>query len=266
MPAGSLIAEGREAEVYAWGDEAVLKLYRPGFDGYVTEAAALVRLDGHGVAPRLIEVVEADGRHGLVLERLRGPDTLAMLQRRPWRLMSLARAFADAQVRVHAVVAPVDLPDLREVLAARVHAAAMPDHLRDFALRTLADLPAGDRLCHGDLHPGNAILGPDHVTVIDWTNATRGVPAADFARTMLLIEQAEPLPGTPRWQRVLIGAGRRMFARAFARSYRRASPGPLDLLASWTVVHAAARLAEGIAEEESNLVRLLDAALRGTAG
>ena len=42
----TLLGAGREAEVYAWGDGAVLKLYRPGFGGHGAEATALRALDG----------------------------------------------------------------------------------------------------------------------------------------------------------------------------------------------------------------------------
>ncbi|WP_211240058.1 hypothetical protein, partial [Promicromonospora kroppenstedtii] len=67
---GPRIGVGREAEVYAWGADAVVKLYRDGFAGHRAEAAALAALAGHRVAPDLVEVVEREGRPGLVLERV----------------------------------------------------------------------------------------------------------------------------------------------------------------------------------------------------
>ena len=69
---GPKIAEGREAEVYAWNGDAaaVLKLYRPGYSGHIAESAVLTRLGIGGVAPRLIDALEIDGRHGLLLTRL----------------------------------------------------------------------------------------------------------------------------------------------------------------------------------------------------
>jgi len=110
---GLKIAEGREAEVYAWSGDAVLKLYRPGYLGHVAEASALATLDNAGLAPRLIGAVDIDGRHGLILERLDGSDTLTLLARTPWRFLRLARIHAEAHAVVTSVQAPVDLPDLR---------------------------------------------------------------------------------------------------------------------------------------------------------
>jgi Ser/Thr protein kinase RdoA (MazF antagonist) len=255
---GARLGAGREADVYAWGDDAVVKLYRPGFRGHRAEALALANLDGHGVAPRLIDTVDCDGRTGLVLERLDGSDMLSLLRRRPWRVRGLARALAGTHLAVHRVRAPADLPELRHVLAARVNAADMPPHLRDYALRVLAELDDGDRLCHGDYHPGNVLLAADRVAVIDWPNAARGAPEADHARTMLLLRWADPLPDTPLAVRALITAGRSVLLHGYARAYRAGSPRPLRRVSPWLVVHAAARLVEGIEVEKATLIDFLD--------
>jgi hypothetical protein len=159
---GPKIAEGREAEVYAWNGDAaaVLKLYRPGYSGHIAEGAALTRLGIGGMAPRLIDALEIDGRHGLLLERLDGSDMLAMLERQPWRLLGYARTLAEAQIRIHNVQAPADLPDARQTLATRIDAAALRSQVHDFARRILDGLPAGDRLCHGDFIPATCWSAP----------------------------------------------------------------------------------------------------------
>jgi aminoglycoside phosphotransferase (APT) family kinase protein len=251
---------GREAEVYAWGDGAVLKLYRPGFGGHRAEAAALQALDGAGLAPRLLDVVDRDGRAGLVLERFDGPDMLSVLQRQPWRVLSLAGTLATAHLAVHRVPASADLPDLRHVLAARIRDAVLPPRLRDFATRLLDGLPDGDRVCHGDYHPGNVLLAADRTAIIDWVGAARGAAEADHARTVLLLRWADPLPGTPPLSRALIATGRTMLARRYARTYRRGA-APLRHLGQWLLVQVAARLSEGIEAERATLTGLLDRAL-----
>jgi hypothetical protein len=256
---GPKLGVGREAEVHAFGDATVLKLYRPGFGGHRAEAAALQSLDG--IAPRLLDVVDRDGRTGLVLERVDGPDMLTLLQRQPWRVLGLAGVLATTHRAVHRFAAPAELPDLRPALADRIRDAALAPHLQSFALRALDGLPDGDRLCHGDYHPGNVLLAADRTAVIDWSAAARGAPEADHARTLLLLGWAVPLPGTPLLSRALIAVGRSLLARRYARMYRRGAP-PLRQVDTWLLVHAAARLSEGIQVERSLLTGILDRAQR----
>jgi hypothetical protein len=84
---------------------------------------------------------------------------LAMLERQPWALLGYARTLAEAQIRINKVQAPAELPGIKQTLATRIDAAALRPQLRDFARRILDGLPAGDRLCHGDFHPGNMLVG-----------------------------------------------------------------------------------------------------------
>lgn len=244
--------------MFAWDDDTVLKLYRPGFHGHEAEAMALRHLDGRGGAPRLVDVVDRNQRRGLVLERLHGTDMLAALQHQPWQLTALARRLAEAHLRIHEVAAPESLPELRQVLAARIHVAPMPPQLRDFALGELDKLPTDDRLVHGDYHPGNVLVEDTRVGVIDWVGAARGAAEADVARTLLLLKWADPLPDTPALARGLMAVGRSAFARAYLRSYRRGAPRPIVGLRSWLTVNMAARLSEGIDAEHPNLLSRLE--------
>jgi aminoglycoside phosphotransferase (APT) family kinase protein len=152
----------------------------------------------------------------------------------------------------------VELPEVRQVLAARINDAVMPPRLRDYTLRVLDGLPDGDRLCHGDYHPGNVLMAGDRVAVIDWPGAARGAPEADHVRTKLLLRWADPLPGTSPVFRALITTGRSVFADSYARAYRRGASQPLRRSDSWLIVHAAARLSEGIEVEHPTLVAFLD--------
>jgi hypothetical protein len=260
MTAGLKLGEGREAEVYAWGTDAVLKLYRPGFRGHRTEASVLAA-GLPAFAPRLFDIVELNGRTGLVLERLPGPDLLTLLQQQPWRVRALARALAAAHLAIGRCDAPTELLDLRSVLTARIDGAPLASHLRSYAQRILDGLPDGGQLCHGDFHPGNALVAGNGVKVIDWPNASRGAPAADHARTLLLLRWANPLPGTPLLSRAAIAAGRAMTARLYTSAYRAGSAPPRQLNL-WLVVQAAARLSEGIDAEMATLTRLVEHAYR----
>jgi aminoglycoside phosphotransferase (APT) family kinase protein len=110
-------------------------------------------------------------------------------------------------------------------------------------------------LCHGDFHPDNIVLSARGPVILDWVDAARGHPLADVARTALLMQHAAlpaHMPG-----RSLIEAGRALWYRLYLRRYcqlRSVSPGQVK---AWLLPVAAARLSEGIAEEEQLLLGLI---------
>jgi Ser/Thr protein kinase RdoA (MazF antagonist) len=129
---------------------------------------------------------------------------------------------------------------------------------RDFARRLLDELPDGDRICHGDFHPGNVIFASSGPVLIDWANATRGDAAADLARTVLLL-RVGAIPGDlSSLARAADRLGRDFFRRRWVRSYQHARPIDLRQVRRWETVCAAARLAEGITEEFGPLLALID--------
>lgn len=254
-----LLGSGREAEVFTHGD-AVLKLYRSAHGHHRAEAAALSAIDGRAGAPRLLREIVVDGRPGLVMERLPGRDMLSWLQSHPWQLRSLARSLAEAHVRIHSTPAGPALPDFRELMDDRIRSADLPPRLRDSALRSLGGLPSGDRLCHGDFHPGNVLTDGEHVGVIDWPYAARGPAEADHARTLVLLRWADPPEGVRLAQRAVLNAGRRAFAREYSRAYWATVGGAPRSIRAWMACVIAARLAEGLTAERAHLLSQLERA------
>jgi aminoglycoside phosphotransferase (APT) family kinase protein len=195
------------------------------------------------------------------MERIDGPDLLTLMNRRPWLLFSVAHTLGRVHAAIHEVVAPPTLPSLREFIHERIERARpdpLPAHLADFALGVLAGLPDGDRLCHGDFHPGNLLTSPRGPVAIDWTLASRGEPTADVARQPLMIRLGELPPGTGLIIRFGERFGRGVFLRAYLRAYRRRRPIDRSAVPRWEIAQAAARFAEGIESEYPALTRLLE--------
>lgn len=261
-----LLAEGREAEVFEWGPGKVLRLIRNGESRSWMErgVAAMQAAQARGApVPRVDEVVVVDGRPGVVMERVDGPDLIAAMGSQPWRVQRAARDLGRVHARLHEIPGPPELLSLHNHARDRIeHAAPLPAESARFALDALHELPDGDRLLHGDYHPGNVLIGPKGPVVIDWTNATRGDPAADVARTRLMIRLGDLPPGTPALIRQLNRFGRRYFGWAYLRSYRAARPVDLAVLDRWEIVRAADRVSEGIDAEIPSLLELLETARR----
>jgi len=256
------VGAGREAEILAWHDGSVLRLMRDpnGMESLERQAAAITVAKQAGCpVPWAGEIIWFEGRPGMVMERVDGPDLLSSVTQRPWTVVGSARLLARIHHELHHVSAPQSLPETREVLRQRIQSAVpIPKHLAAFALDVLGTLPDGGSLCHGDFHPGNLLLGSAGPVVIDWTGATRGHPDGDVARTLFLLRSGEPVPDTPAPVRAVIAAGRRVFAALYRKAYSSRRPIDEAAIARWSIPHVAARFAEGIEEETDALIRWLE--------
>ena len=255
------VAEGREAEMFAWEEGKILRLLRPGFNpaSLDAEVRALELAHRSGIpVPQPGERVTADGRAGLVLERIEGTDLLTELGRAPWTVVRAARMCGSVHAQMHACRVGNDrLPMLKRRLEGQLMSPLVPPELAAIANRRLETLPDGDALCHYDFHPANVMRGPNGPVVIDWPNATRGAPEADVARTLLLLGAGEPLNPTPV-MRVLTKVGRDLFKWLYLGSYMRERPLDKREVRRWALPIAVARLAEGIEVERPGLLRRIE--------
>jgi aminoglycoside phosphotransferase (APT) family kinase protein len=255
------IAEGREAEIFAWEAGAVLKLYR-GAGWARSRDIERVSMDAvkeaGGPAPTALGFTEIDGRPGLLMERIEGIDMLTQLGAKPWTVLSAGGRLGRAHAALHEVVAPPALLPLKERHTVALRSSdRVPAPVAGRAVAALASLPDGDRICHGDFHPGNVILTRRGPVVIDWPNSVRGDPSADVARTLLLIRLGELPPGASALLRALDSIGRKIIVRGYLSAYRKARQLDVALLDRWLLPVAAHRLAEGIPEERAKLLALL---------
>lgn len=261
---GQRLACGRTAEIFAWDQGQILKLFFPawGEEAVRDEARRAQAVFAAGLpVPGVYGVVEAAGRYGIVYEKVSGASLVACLQRRPWRMAATGRLLADLHMRVHEVRVP-ELPSLRESLAQAIERAPVLSLAERTALReTLAELPGGVVLCHGDFHPDNVLLTARGPVIIDWADATQGNPWADVARTSLLVGGGALPPGTPGRRPIEIV--RRSVHRSYLRRcFGQRRPGP-DEWRAWRLVVAAARLAERVPGEEEQLLATVRTASSG---
>lgn len=138
-----------------------------------------------------------DERPAMLIDWCAGETLVSALQREPWRVFQLGRAFGRVHKRMHSIRAPADLrrgwidwPRAAEPnVASRLRALPLLD----------------DRLLHLDYHVLNVLAERGEVTaVLDWTNAHAGDPRADVARTLTILRLAPPLGDLA--QRVARGA------------------------------------------------------------
>jgi tRNA A-37 threonylcarbamoyl transferase component Bud32 len=182
---GNLIATGRDADIFEYGEGAVLRRARNG-RSQVLEAKAMVFVHSKGYpVPEVFEV--GDDGIDLVMERIEGPTMIEAVATQPWKLKGFGRDLAELHQTLHLLPAPEWLP-------------AAPCGL-------------GERFLHMDLHPLNIILSAKGPVVIDWTNTSRGNPMVDVAATWVLLASAN-VPGR-HLERAIAKVGRGILVRAF---------------------------------------------------
>ncbi|MBN2386268.1 MAG: phosphotransferase [Anaerolineales bacterium] len=251
---GEVLAVGRTAEIYAWHEGQVLKLFHNWFSleniQYEQRLNRLVHEAGVP-SPQVGEIVRVDGRNGLVYERLDGDSMGSLLRQQPGRVLVFARRTAELQARMHATAISLELPAQRARLQRKIAAAdPLPAAVKQAALTALESLPDGDRVCHGDFHPGNIQMTSGDPVIIDWIDATRGNPLADVARTSVLALGAAGSTQTSGGVKVFL----HLFHAAYLRHYFRLRPGGQAEYRRWLPVVAAARLSENIPELENWLI------------
>lgn len=254
----SLIGRGRTADVFRWSDGHALKLYHAGWpvDAAKREQQLAKAVHEAGAAaPAVGDMVQVDGRHGILYERVDGSSLLNHTTARPWTIFHSAHVMAELHAHMHALH-PSGLPTQRARLQNKIDdARPLPDTLKQAALKALAQLPDDSALCHGDFHPDNIVLSTRGPIILDWVEASCGHPLADVARTTLMMQHAAVPPHVPG--RRLIEAGRMLWYHLYLRRYCQLRSVLPKQVEAWLLPVAAARLSENIPEEEAQLLRLI---------
>ena len=257
IPLDKPLARGRTAAVYDWDEGHVLKLFHNWFEfqniEYEFKVAQAV-YDSGVKAPAVRELIQVQGRNGLIYERVTGESMLDLFQRKPWKMFTYARLLAKLHAQMHeSVFNGEGIPLQRKRLQNKIsHADALSALLKTSLLNALASLPDGNRVCHGDFHPANVLLSGNDARVIDWMDAARGNPLADVARTSIIFlgaAETEELPNP------FVKALVKIFHSIYLSHYFRLRPGGTDEYIRWLPIVAGARLDENIPELERWLVQ-----------
>lgn len=244
---GPLIAVGRTSEVFRYGNDAVAKVLGPRVPDHwaAVEASLTESVCKLGIpAPEVLEVTVVDGRPTIIFELIDGPTMWQLMSEEPATVSSLVHQFAEIQRGIHRAGVPDRLPGNVDRMCSKIaDVDAVSEADRRVATNVAQSLPRGAALLHGDLHPGNILVGPNGLVVIDWFDASVGHPAADVVRSGLLIG-----PHTLTDRRHLPGATDADLAAMEAAYLEEVSDvlaGAADRLDEWHAVIALSRIAEG---------------------
>lgn len=261
---GPLIAKGRTAEVYAWQENLILKLYYAWCPPHLAQQEIDV---GRVIAtmplptPKLIDALKIEERQGIIYERVDGPSLLTLSGTKPWLLFHLARQLAELHTQIHKQDGS-GFASLRSSLYATIQQVEdLPSGLKTDVLRLLEKLPDGSALCHFDFHPDQVLSTAKGPVIIDWMTACQGHPLADVARTSILLMIGQ-VPYAGWVMRALVNLWRGLFYRTYVARYLELHPGVTqDEVTTWMIPVAAGRLKEGIHGEQKPLLSFIQSHL-----
>lgn len=254
------IGQGNTAEILLYKPGTVLKLFRDQFpesgvlkEWRVTRAVQTV----YSRMPKALRLVSCGERSGILYELAEGQDLFRMIGSEPFLLFSTGKKLAEIHTEIHGKT----ISGILTVKEKLLQEIGWVNDLSDDEKRKITDrlllLPDGDRLCHFDFHPGNIMVSGGKLLVLDWLTACSGEPAADIARTCLLLKYGEVRNGD-RLSRLILSITKVCIRRSYMRNIRRLSGITRDEIGRWILPAAAARLSEWLTEHErKRLLKLI---------
>lgn len=254
------IGQGNTAEIFLYGPGTVLKLFRDQFpesgvlkEWRVTRAVQTV----YSRMPKALRLVSCGERSGILYELAEGQDLFRMIGSEPFLLFSTGKKLAEIHTEIHGKT----ISGILTVKEKLLQEIGWVNDLSDDEKRKITDrlllLPDGNRLCHFDFHPGNIMVSGGKLLVLDWLTACSGEPAADIARTCLLLKYGEVRNGD-RLSRLILSITKVCIRRSYMRNIRRLSGITRDEIRRWILPAAAARLSEWLTEHErKRLLKLI---------
>ena len=254
------IGQGNTAEILLYKPGTVLKLFRDQFpesgvlkEWRVTRAVQTV----YSRMPKALRLVSCGERSGILYELAEGQDLFRMIGSEPFLLFSTGKKLAEIHTEIHGKT----ISGILTVKEKLLQEIGWVNDLSDDEKRKITDrlllLPDGNRLCHFDFHPGNIMVSGGKHLVLDWPTACSGEPAADIARTCLLLKYGEVRNGD-RLSRLILSITKVCIRRSYMRNIRRLSGITRDEIRRWILPAAAARLSEWLTEHErKRLLKLI---------
>lgn len=247
------IGQGQTAEIFRHGETSILKLFREDFSEEAIQHEfdnARIVLELGVKCPRTIDMMTMDNRKGIIYELVSGRTLLEEMIIKPWSIERRARQMALLHYQIHQKSGEQIKQKHKDILAKNIsNAGDLTDDEKEQIIHYVNSLPEGSSLCHGDFHPNNVIAGKE-AWIIDWMTGTSGCPAADVARTLVLLKYGNLPKGTPVLMRVLLKVIKSRMSKAYSDYYLSLSGMDIREIHHWVLPIAAARLTEWIPPEE----------------
>ena len=191
---GRKLSEGTNANVYEWGEDRVIKLFKASYPTDRVTEEYYNALAVKGLPFKKAEVLElkkTEFGFGIVFKKISGENMLNYIFRtRDFK--GAAQQLADLQKSINKCTFDIEkteaLESAHQQLRRRMLASKKADSdATKEMIRFLGTMKEGNSLCHGNLHPDNVLMTDDGPAALSSSGYCIGKPIYDVARTFFLI-------------------------------------------------------------------------------
>ncbi len=266
---GDMIGQGNTAEVYHYGKDCVLKLYRKDIPEQMCRNefsyTQLAYRSASGT-PEPIEIVYEKDRIGAVYRKINGKSLLKLTLSKPWMGGHYSKCLAEYHHEMHLSNDSVNenLPTVKEKLKRDIaNVNRLTENEKSVVIRYLDTLPDGNTLCHFDFHSDNILVYKHQYWIIDWMTACKGDKLSDVARTSVILKYCQ-IPRVPVAVNYILGKIQKRIYAKYINRYLELSGADIAEVLKWELPVAAARLCERLPEKEEErlLAFILDSSSR----
>ncbi|AAK80521.1 aminoglycoside phosphotransferase family protein [Clostridium acetobutylicum] len=258
---GKLIAQGKTSEVFEYGQDKILKLFRKDLPEKNIENEYEVSFNlskKMKLVPKVYDLVEVDDRKGIIYEKVNGTTMMEVISSKPWKVKKEAQRLAELH---EAIQKPVDfeLPDYKTTLKENISKTELlEEDIKKRLYDYIDELKDDDLLCHGDFHPDNVLITEEGEVIIDWMTASKGSRIADIARTSVMLKfGASPVKRSA--EKKIIKFVRNRFYSGYIKHYMKITGINKEQIEEWELPIAAARLNEWLPKSEKvDLLKFID--------
>ena len=182
-----VLGMGRTACLYDMGEGKALKLFIPSIP-YSTIHNELVRLRmAHTCGlpvPAGYEIVRAEGRYGILMDRMTGVGLETLIREKPEERINLITHFAESVKALHQIsMSGTDAVDIREEsirLCEQLDREYCSEEEVVMIRSVIENIPRAETFVHGDCHPGNAGMDGRDIHYVDLMFSGKGHPVFDL--------------------------------------------------------------------------------------
>jgi hypothetical protein len=252
--------QSRSSQIFSWSGNTLLKLFHEDIapdlirneEINTTEAfeKGITKVKCYGQAT-------LDGRTGLILEKVEGKTLIALTTSNPGMAFRIPRLMAELQIQMHQTHTD-KIRSYRQMVLDALDSeplSFLTEQEKAAAVSRISRMPDGDSILHLDYHPDNIMSDGKTATIIDWMTAARGVPAADVAATLYLLNEGEMIPGLNRVLAMVLEQVRRHICSKYYSAYKEKTGLTDAEVAQWRLPFLIVRLGVWNIKSEVDLLQ-----------